>query len=81
MAGPNFLSLFYLSRLVSTRVVMCDTRPLLSLLYVRICFSSKVFLRDAEQRDAWISTQEAFLSNEDLGVSMPAPMVAWSKSN
>ena len=28
----------------------------------------QLFLRDAEQRDSWISTQEAFLSNEDLGV-------------
>lgn len=28
----------------------------------------QLFLRDAEQRDTWISTQEAFLSNEDLGV-------------
>ena len=30
----------------------------------------QLFLRDAEQRDTWISTQEAFLSNEDLGVSI-----------
>lgn len=30
----------------------------------------QLFLRDAEQRDTWISTQEAFLSNEDLGVSV-----------
>jgi len=28
----------------------------------------QLFLRDAEQRDSWISTQKAFLSNEDLGV-------------
>jgi len=33
------------------------------------CYDLQVFLRDAEQRDAWISTQEAFLANEDLGVS------------
>ena len=33
------------------------------------CYELQVFLRDAEQRDAWIGTQEAFLSNEDLGVS------------
>ena len=33
------------------------------------CYELQVFLRDAEQRDAWISTQEAFLSTEDLGVS------------
>ena len=26
------------------------------------------FLRDAEQRDTWISNQEVFLSNEDFGV-------------
>ena len=30
--------------------------------------SFQLFLRDAEQRDAWITTQEAFLSNEDVGV-------------
>ncbi len=33
------------------------------------CHELQVFLRDAEQRDAWIGTQEAFLANEDLGVS------------
>ena len=33
------------------------------------CYDLQVFLRDAEQRDTWISTQEAFLANEDLGVS------------
>ena len=27
-----------------------------------------MFLRDAEQRDGWIGSQEAFLANEDLGV-------------
>ena len=32
------------------------------------CHELQVFLRDAEQRDAWIGTQEAFLANEDLGV-------------
>ena len=30
--------------------------------------SFQVFLRDAEQRETWITTQEAFLSNEDAGV-------------
>ena len=30
--------------------------------------SFQVFLRDAEQRETWITTQEAFLSNEDVGV-------------
>ena len=30
--------------------------------------SYQLFLRDAEQRETWISTQEAFLSNEDVGV-------------
>ena len=30
----------------------------------------QLFLRDAEQRDTWITTQEAFLSNEYLGVSL-----------
>ena len=30
----------------------------------------QLFLRDAEQRDTWISNQEAFLSNEALGVSI-----------
>ena len=34
------------------------------------CHELQLFLRDAEQRDAWIGTQEAFLSNEDLGVSL-----------
>ena len=34
------------------------------------CYELQVFMRDAEQRDAWISTQEAFLANEDLGVSI-----------
>ena len=34
------------------------------------CYELQVFMRDAEQRDAWISTQEAFLANEDLGVSL-----------
>lgn len=34
------------------------------------CYELQVFLRDAEQRDGWIGTQEAFLANEDLGVSM-----------
>jgi len=33
------------------------------------CHELQVFLRDAEQRDGWIGTQEAFLANEDLGVS------------
>lgn len=32
------------------------------------CYKLQVFLRDAEQRDGWIGTQEAFLANEDLGV-------------
>lgn len=32
------------------------------------CHELQVFLRDAEQRDGWIGTQEAFLANEDLGV-------------
>ena len=28
-----------------------------------------MFLQTAEQRDAWIGTQEAYLANEDLGVN------------
>ncbi|CAI8040975.1 Spectrin alpha chain, non-erythrocytic 1 [Geodia barretti] len=32
--------------------------------------SFQVFLRDAEQRETWITTQEAFLSNEDAGDSL-----------
>lgn len=35
------------------------------------CYELQLFLRDAEQRDTWISTKEAFLANQDLGVSMP----------
>ena len=34
------------------------------------CHELQLFLRDAEQRDAWISTKEAFLANQDLGVSL-----------
>ncbi len=34
------------------------------------CHELQLFLRDAEQRDAWLTTQEAFLANEDLGVSV-----------
>ena len=29
----------------------------------------QVFLRDAEQVDVWISTQEAFIAGDDYGVS------------
>ena len=36
------------------------------------CYELQVFLRDAEQRDGWLGTQEAFLANEDLGVSVRA---------
>ena len=28
----------------------------------------QIFLKTAEQRDAWIGTQEAYLANENLGV-------------
>ena len=34
------------------------------------CYEQQVFLRDADQRDGWISTQEAFLSTKDLGVGI-----------
>ncbi len=34
------------------------------------CHELQLFLRDAEQRDTWLTTQEAFLSNDDLGVSV-----------
>ena len=33
------------------------------------CYEMQVLLRDAEQRDGWIGTQEAFLAHDDLGVS------------
>ena len=33
------------------------------------CHALQLFLRDAEQRDTWLGTQEGFLANEDLGVS------------
>ena len=29
----------------------------------------QIFLRDAEQVDVWISTQEAFIAGDDYGVS------------
>lgn len=34
------------------------------------CYELQLFLRDAEQRDTWINTKEAFLANQDLGVNM-----------
>ena len=31
--------------------------------------ASKVFMRDADQVEAWISTQESFIAGDDYGVS------------
>ena len=45
----------------------CDHKTFCNDTFV-ICLL-QVFLQTAEQRDAWIGTQEAYLANEDLGVS------------
>ena len=34
----------------------------------RQSYDLQLFLRDAEQRDGWMGSQEVFLSNEELGV-------------
>ena len=41
------------------------------------CHKLQLFLRDAEQREGWLTTQEGFLANEDLGVSGDAPLVTF----
>lgn len=46
---------------------ICDHETFCNDIFV-ICML-QVFLQTAEQRDAWIGTQEAYLANEDLGVS------------
>ena len=39
------------------------------------CHKLQLFLRDAEQREGLLTTQEGFLANEDLGVSGDDPLV------
>lgn len=35
------------------------------------CYDLQVYEEYAEQADAWLSSKEAFLANEDLGVCTP----------
>ena len=38
-----------------------------------ILLPNKVFMRDADQVEAWISTQESFIAGDDYGVSGACP--------
>jgi len=46
--------------------------PLFHLLLLLCSFCAQLFLRDAEQVDTATGAQEAFLSNDDLGVCAPS---------
>lgn len=39
-----------------------------------ILLPNKVFMRDADQVEAWISTQESFIAGDDYGVSGARPI-------
>ncbi|XP_052259701.1 spectrin alpha chain-like isoform X3 [Dreissena polymorpha] len=43
------------------------------------CMDLQLFLRDTEQADAWMTKQEAFLANEDLGDSLDSVEALFKK--
>ena len=58
--------------LATMHVCKCtkETLSILTLIFMRTHVTLQLFLRDCEQIEAATGTEEAFLSNDDLGVGV-----------
>ena len=63
------LGLGYVRKYDYGYIPACTTNTMLLIL-----LPNKVFMRDADQVEAWISTQESFIAGDDYGVSGARPI-------
>ena len=68
MEELSALGLGYVRKYDYGYIPACTTNTVLLIL------SNKVFMRDADQVEAWISTQESFIAGDDYGVSGAHPI-------